>query len=112
MQVPEQFYFEAFDLAQPLVITDKSPKPFVFLPVLRMDRAAVAFHALLLRLEMNIGIGFQVIHQMNGEFGLRPGVSGVLQLLSQKIDVLNQQPVLLIQRFNTSLKLFCPTYHT
>ncbi len=111
MQVPEQFHFEAFDLAQPFVIADKSPETFVLLLVLRMGRTPVALHALLLALEMNLGISFQIIHQMNCEFGLRRGGIGMFQLLFQKIDVLNQHPVLLVQVCKTSLKLLCPTYH-
>jgi hypothetical protein len=111
MQVPEQFHFEAFDLAQPFVITDKSPEPFVLLLVMRMDRTPVSFHALLLVLEMNIGVGFQVIHQINREFRLLPGGIGVVQLLLQKIDVINQQSVLLVQLCGTSLELFGPKYH-
>ena len=76
-----------------------------------MGRTPVNFHALLLAPEMNVGIGFQVIHQMNREFQLLPGGIGVVQLLLQKIDVINQQSVLLIQLCGTSLELFGPKYH-
>jgi hypothetical protein len=111
MQVPEQFHFEAFDLAQPFVIMDESPEPFVLLLVLRMGRTPVYFHALLLALEMDVRIGFQVIHQINRKFQLLPGGIGVVQLLLQKIDVINQQSVLLVQLCGTSLELFGPKYH-
>jgi hypothetical protein len=76
-----------------------------------MGRTPITFHALFLVLEMNIGIGFQVIHQMHRERRLLPVGMEVLQLLFQKIDVVNQHPVLLVKLFGTSLELFGPKYH-
>jgi hypothetical protein len=111
MEIPQQFHFETFDFTQPFVITDKSPEPFMFLLVARMDRAPVTFHAFLLALEMDVGIGFQVTHQTGREFQLLLCAIGVLQLLFQKIDVINQQSVLVVQRCGTSLKFFGPNYH-
>jgi len=78
MQVPEQFHSEAFDLALPFVIMDKSPEPLVLLLIERMNRTPVTFHAQLLALEMNVGIGFQILYQKNCEFRLLPaGIGGV-----------------------------------
>jgi hypothetical protein len=112
MEAPEEFHSEAFAVEPPFVIADKSPEPFVLLLVLRMGRTPETFHALLLALEMNLGIGFQVLHQVNHEFQLRhPGIGG-MQVFFQQIDKFNQQPVLLVQVRGTGLKLFCPNYHT
>ena len=96
MQVLEQFHSEAFDLAQPFVIMDKTTEPLVLLLIERMNRTSVTFHALLLALEMKVGVGFQIIYQKNREFHLLPAGSGGVQQIFQKIDVVNQQPVLLV----------------
>jgi len=96
MQVPEQFHSEAFDLAQPFVIMDKPPEPLMLLLVERMNRTPVTFHALLLAFEMNVGIGFQILYQRNREFRLLLAGIGGVQHLFQKINVINQQPVLLV----------------
>lgn len=78
MQVPEQFHSEAFDLAPPFVILDKPPEPLVLLLIERMNRTPVALHAQFLALEMNVGIGFQILHQKHCEFRLLPaGIGGV-----------------------------------
>ncbi len=51
--------------------------------VLGMGWTPEAFHALLLVAEMSIGIGFQVIHQMNCGFHFIWGGIGILQLIFQ-----------------------------
>ena len=94
MQVPKQFHFETFYFAEPFVISIK-PLPFMRLLVLGMGWTPVAFHALLLVAEMNIGIGLQVIHQMN-RIPPHPGGIGVLKLILQQINVVNQHQVLMV----------------
>jgi hypothetical protein len=111
MQVPEQFHSEPFAHAPAFVIMDKFPESFVRLLVYGQDGTPVTFHALLLVCEMDIGIVFQVIHQLKQEIRLLLGGMGEVQQFFQKIDVVNQQPVLLVQSCRTGLELFCPLYH-
>jgi hypothetical protein len=111
MQVPEQFQVEALYVAQPFVIADKAAELFVLLLIMRVGRTLVSFHAVFLGFEMNVGVGLQVIDQMNSECQiLHRGIGGV-QLLFEKIDVVDQQPVLLVELWGTRLKVGCPNDH-
>jgi hypothetical protein len=89
MQVPEQFHSEALYLAQPFVVMDKLPEPFVLLPGKCMNRTPVSYHASLLVLEMNSGVGFQIIDQQNRQFHFLPARLGSVQQVFQKIDIIN-----------------------
>lgn len=92
-------------------IVDEHHELSVRLLVTGMRRAPVTLHALFLQLEMCPGVGFQEIDQMDQEFKFRLGRVGVDQHSSQMIDVVDQDPMLLIQRIGTGRKSFVPEYH-
>ena len=111
MQVPEQLEVEALYLAQPFVIADKATELFVLLPILIMRGTPVHVHAVFLGFEMSLGVGFEVIDQIHSECQLLLRGIGGVQLLCEKIDVVDQQAVLLVELRRTSLKVFCPNNH-
>ena len=79
--------------------------------VLRVGRAPVTLHALLLKLEMGDGIGLQKINQMNQKLTLFARRIGASQHALQMIEVVDQHPVLLINHLGTRRELFSPIYH-
>ena len=62
MEVPQQFHMVTFHLAQPLVILDICPEPLVLLLVERMGRTPAGSTSFL-ALEMDVGVGFEILHQ-------------------------------------------------
>jgi hypothetical protein len=90
MQIPQEFHPVALEAAQFFVLVDESPEFFVFLPVLLPDRTLIVVHAFLLTLEMNVAIGFQIVHEFKGEADLLLIGVGGMQQLAQQVDVINQ----------------------
>jgi hypothetical protein len=111
MQVTKQVRMKAFRPAAFLELLKKLPELFMRLFVLRMSRTAVLLHTSLLKPEMCFGIGLEEINQVEQEFGLLPGRIGIGQHVLQMIGVVNQHPVLLIDRVGTDDELFAPKYH-
>jgi len=79
--------------------------------VLRVGGAPVSFHALLFKLEMGVGVGFQKINQVEQELAFRPGGIGFGQHPLKMINIVDQHPVLLIQLAGASREAFIPKDH-
>jgi len=65
MQFPDDFQPKTFRLAALFEVAEKNHELCMGQFVLRMRRAAIAFHALLLVFEMTVGVKLQEINQMN-----------------------------------------------
>jgi hypothetical protein len=111
MQATKQLRMKAFRPAAFLELLKKLPELFVRLFVLRMSRTAVSLHASLLKPEMRFAIGLEEINQVEQELGLLPRRIGIGQHALQMIGIVNQHPVLLIDRGGTDNELFAPEYH-
>jgi hypothetical protein len=94
-----------------LELPEKRHELLVGLLVFCVDRAPVAFHAILLKPEMPFGVGLEKVDQINQEIaGLHGGV-GLGEQALEMIDVVNQHLMLLINRVRTGFELFVPDYH-
>jgi hypothetical protein len=111
MQLTQQVGMQAFRPATMLELLKKFPELFVSQLVLRMGRTPISFHAVLLKPEMGFGIRLEEINQVEQEFSLLPGRIRIGQHALQMIGVVNQHPVLLIDRAGTDNELVIPEYH-
>jgi hypothetical protein len=111
VQFPENVRSKTFHFAVFLELMEEVHELFVSLFILRMCRTPVFFHALLFKLEMRVRVRLQKIHQVDQKFALRTGWIGFGQHRLKMIEVINQHPVLVVQRAGARGELFIPKDH-
>jgi hypothetical protein len=108
MQVLENFRPETFRGMAFFEAAEKLPELSMSLLVFLMRRAPETFHALFLKLEMHIGVGFEKIDELDQQFAFLGGGIGARQHPFQMIDVIHQHLVVLINGAGTRRVRFIP----